>query len=84
MQAINVEFILNGENISNQFNSRYFPFTEDPMKGWTCFTYEAVLTDWDSGTYYLEQNTTIAQPINDGDADFSDGYKIYEYTIYVQ
>lgn len=84
MQAINVEFILNGENISNQFNSRYFPFTEDPMKGWTCFTYEAVLTDWDSGTYYLEQNTTIAQPINDGEADFSDGYKIYEYTIYVQ
>jgi len=84
MQAINVEFTLNGENISNQFNSRYFPFTEDPMKGWTCFTYEVVLTDWDSGTYYLEQNTTITQPINDGETDFSDGYKIYEYTIYIQ
>jgi hypothetical protein len=83
MQAIDVEFILNGEDISNQFNSRYFPYTEDPMKGWTCLTYEVVLTDWESGIHHLEQNTTISQPINDGESDFPEGYKIFEYTINV-
>jgi hypothetical protein len=84
LQSITVEFLLNSENISDRFSSRYFPFIESPMKGWACFTYESVLKDWDVGVYRLEQNTTFNQIINDGQDSYPAGYKIYDYTVNVR
>lgn len=84
MKSLNVEFILNGENVTNEFYGSYFQFKDAPMKGWSCFTYQAVLIDWESGVHYLEQNVTNAQQISDGQDIFPSGFKTYQYTIRVQ
>jgi hypothetical protein len=83
MQAIEVEFFLNDEDITSRFGERTFPFTEKPMKGWSCFTYEAVLKDWNPGGYSLRQQTTLLDEVNDGAETFPAGYKIYSYTVTV-
>lgn len=83
LESIDVEFFLNTEDISNQFFSTYFTFSGGSMDGWACFTHEAVLKDWTSGVYHLQQNATFLNAINDGHDSFPAGYKIYEYTLTV-
>lgn len=83
LKDIDVEFILNGEDISDQFFSTYFTFDGGSMDGWACYTHEAVLKDWSSGVYRLQQNATFRDAINDGKDSFPAGYKIYDYTLTV-
>ncbi len=84
MRSINVQFILDGEDITNQFGSGEFTYTGEPMSGWACFTYEAVLTDWETGVYDLEQNVNFVNEINDGKDLYPAGFKIYDYTVTVK
>jgi C-terminal processing protease CtpA/Prc len=79
-QEISYEFVLNGENISQDD----FASLDFDSGGNACRFFYTVLDNWPAGEHHLETRVTFAKEINDGTQDFPSGTHVYEYFVYVR
>lgn len=86
LQKMKFEFSLNGEDISvDRFTSKsYVDKGGGIMNGWSCLAYQAVLTNWQPGTYQIISKIIYLKPINDGKYSYPVGWQASLYNVMVK
>ncbi len=77
---IQVTFTLNGQPMSLDS----FAKLDYDSSGKKCRVYVVGVTDWKGGESHAITKVTFTAPINDGTYDYTSGFQIYDYAVYVK
>jgi hypothetical protein len=80
LEAMKVQFILNGSQISSLFLAQLDYETKDM----SCHSFFTALHDWPKGVHHLTIKTVFTKTINDGGDDYEPGEYFTNYTITVK